>query len=60
MTAYWSSYSRIEYLDANHFVNQTATMSQICGDLMLADVDSIKSALAPSRELGGSAVAGTI
>jgi hypothetical protein len=60
MTAYWSSYSRIEYLDANHFVNQTATMSQICGDLMLADVDSIKSAPAPSSELDGSGVAGTI
>jgi hypothetical protein len=43
MTAYWSTKSRIDYLDANHFVNQMATMSQICGELMVADIDSIKS-----------------
>jgi hypothetical protein len=49
MTAYWSTKSRIDYLDAGHFVNQMATMSQICGNLMLADLESIKSAPAPPR-----------
>ena len=49
MTAYWSTKARIEYLDAGHFVNQMATMSQICGELMLADLESIKSAPAPER-----------
>jgi hypothetical protein len=44
MTAYWSTKARIDYLDADHFVNQMATMSQICGELMLADLESIKSA----------------
>jgi hypothetical protein len=44
MTAYWSTKSRIDYLDANHFVNQMAAMSQICGELMTADIESIKSA----------------
>ena len=43
MTAYWSTKTRLDYLDANHFVNQMAVMSQICGELMLADVQSIKS-----------------
>ena len=38
MTAYWSSKARVDYLDTKHFVNQVATMSQICGELMLADV----------------------
>ncbi len=47
MTAYWSTKARIDYLDAGHFVNQMATMSQICGELMLADLESIKSA--PAR-----------
>ena len=31
MTAYWSTRTRLEYLDANHFVNQMAVMSQIAG-----------------------------
>lgn len=43
MTAYWSTKSRMDYLDAGHFVNQMATMSQICGDLMLAELESIKT-----------------
>jgi hypothetical protein len=57
MTAYWSSHSRIEYLDVEHFVNQMATMSQICGDLMLVDVDSIKSVPASPGERGTDAAA---
>jgi hypothetical protein len=43
MTAYWTTKARIDYLDADHFVNQMAAMSQICGELMVADVESIKS-----------------
>jgi hypothetical protein len=44
MCAYWSSKARLDYLDVPQFISQIATMSQICGDLMTADVDSIKSA----------------
>jgi len=33
----------MDYLDANHFVNQVATMSQLCGQLMVADLAGIKS-----------------
>lgn len=44
MTAYWSTRARIDYLDAGHFVRQIATMSQICGELMLAGVESIQPA----------------
>jgi len=38
MTAYWSSKARLDYLDTKHFVRQIATMSQMCGELMCADV----------------------
>ncbi len=48
MTAYWTTRARIDYLDAGHFVNQMATMSQICGELMRADLESIKGAPAPA------------
>jgi hypothetical protein len=58
MTAYWSTYSRMDYLDANHFVNQMATMSQLCGDLMVADVASIKSA--PGAPGGRAPAAGPV
>lgn len=44
MTAYWSTKTRMDYLDADHFVNQVATMCQLCGELMIADVASIKTA----------------
>ncbi len=44
MSAYWSTKARINYLDPHHFVRQVAAMSQICGELMLADLDTIKSA----------------
>jgi len=43
MTGYWSTKARMDYLDADHFVNQVATMTQLCGELMLADVAGIKS-----------------
>jgi hypothetical protein len=42
MTAYWSTKARIDYLDTKLFVTQIATMNQICGNLMLADVSTIK------------------
>src|SRR5271166_5828301 len=42
MTAYWSTKARIDYLDTKQFVTQIATMNQICGNLMLADVSAIK------------------
>jgi hypothetical protein len=41
MSAYWSTKARMDYLDAGHFVKQIATMSQICGNLMLAELESI-------------------
>lgn len=43
MSAYWSSKARMDYLDADHFVKQVAAMSQVCGELMLADVERIKT-----------------
>ena len=43
MSAYWSSKARMDYLDVPHFINQMAAMSQICGELMLAGVESIKT-----------------
>jgi hypothetical protein len=43
MTAYWSTKTRMDYLDARHFVNQVATMSQLCGELMIADTSAIKA-----------------
>jgi hypothetical protein len=52
MTAYWSTKSRMDYLDADHFVNQMATMNQICGELMLAEVESIKTMEAPAGGRG--------
>lgn len=51
MTAYWSTRARIEYLDADHFVDQVATMSQICGELMVADLDAIQTQPS-SQEIG--------
>ena len=44
MSAYWSNKARIDYLDADHFVTQVATMSQICGELMIADLQKIETA----------------
>lgn len=41
MTGYWSTKARMDYLDARHFITQVATMSQLCGELMVADVAAI-------------------
>lgn len=38
MAGYWSTKARIDCLDAKHFVDQVATMSQICGGLMTAEL----------------------
>jgi hypothetical protein len=43
MAGYWSSKARMDYLDAEHFVKQVAAMSQICGELMLARVETIRT-----------------
>jgi hypothetical protein len=52
MTAYWSTKARMDYLDADHFVNQMATMSQICGELMVAEVAAIKTVGSPAGGRG--------
>ncbi len=43
MTAYWTTRARLATFDAPHFVDQVATMCQLCGELMRADVDEIRS-----------------
>ena len=43
MSAYWSTKARLDYFDADHFVDQVATMSQVCGELMLADLAKIET-----------------
>ena len=43
MTAYWSTKARLPAFDADHFVTQVATMSQIAGELMIADVGQLKT-----------------
>jgi hypothetical protein len=52
MTAYWSTKARIDAFDAEHFVDQVATVSQICGELMLAEVERIQTV--PVEESEGS------
>jgi hypothetical protein len=42
MTGYWSTKARLSALDADHFVTQVATMSQIAGELMTADVARLR------------------
>lgn len=42
LTGYWTSAARLDWLDVNLFLTQMASMSQFCGDLMLADLESIK------------------
>jgi len=36
------SVARLDWLDVNLFLTQMASISQLCGDLMLADLESIK------------------
>ncbi len=44
LTGYWTSTARLDRLDVNLFLTQMAAASQMCGNLMLAEVESIKSA----------------
>jgi hypothetical protein len=41
LTGYWTSTARLQYLDADLFLTQMASVSQLCGNLMLADLKSI-------------------
>jgi hypothetical protein len=43
MTAYWSTKARIDALDVDHFITQVATMSQIAGELMVADMSRFRT-----------------
>jgi hypothetical protein len=45
VTGYWTTTARLERLDTNLFLDQMASMCQVCGGLMLADPESIQSAL---------------
>jgi hypothetical protein len=50
LTGYWTSAARLDWLDVNLFLTQMASASQFCGNLMLADLESIKWAPgAPAR-----------
>src|SRR5450755_807395 len=42
LTGYWTSTARLDALDVNLFLTQMASMSQFCGNLMQADLESIK------------------
>ncbi len=42
MAAYWSTVARLDHFDAEHFMDQMATMSQLTGELMLANLNEIK------------------
>jgi hypothetical protein len=44
LTGYWTSTARLHTLDVGLFLTEIASASQICGNLMLADVQSMKSA----------------
>jgi hypothetical protein len=57
LTGYWTSTARLDSLDVNLFLTQMASASQMCGGLMLADVEYIKSAPAAPPS-GGRGAAG--
>lgn len=42
MGAYWGTSARLAAFDAQHFVDQVATMTQLTGELMIADLNAIK------------------
>ena len=54
LTGYWTATARLDTLDVNLFLTQMASASQLCGSLMLAELESIKSApgAPPSRGRG--------
>ena len=41
MAAYWTTSARIHHFNAEHFVDQVATMAQLTGELMKADLGAI-------------------
>ncbi len=43
MSAYWSTKARINAFDADHFVTQVATVSQIAGELMIANMAELQA-----------------
>jgi hypothetical protein len=53
MGAYWSTNARIAAFDARHFVDQVATMTQLTGELMLADLEKVKPAPLPTPASSG-------
>ena len=53
MGAYWSTNARIAAFDARHFVDQVATMAQLTGELMLADLEKVKPAPLPTPASSG-------
>jgi hypothetical protein len=42
MGAYWGTSARLARFDAKHFVDQVATMAQLAGELMVADLETLK------------------
>ena len=42
LTGYWTSTARLDKLDVNLFLTEMASASQMCGNLMLAELESIK------------------
>jgi hypothetical protein len=44
LTGYWTSTARLDTLDVNLFLTEMASASQMCGNLMLAELESIRSA----------------
>jgi hypothetical protein len=42
MGAYWGTSARLAAFDVQHFVDQVATMTQLTGELMIADLNAIK------------------
>jgi hypothetical protein len=43
LTGYWTTTARLDSLDVGLFLTQMASMSQLCGSLMVAEVESIQS-----------------
>jgi len=42
MGAYWSTSARLAAFDATHFADEVATMTQLAGELMVADLEQVK------------------
>jgi hypothetical protein len=58
LTGYWTSTARLDSLDVKLFLTQMASMSQLCGTLMLAELESIKWAPGAPPAGGRGAVRG--